>query len=164
MSTRVGRSVNGLLDPLTGFRAREQLVLDLEDALAPDVAPSVIAVFDLSGLSAYERALGERAGDALIARLANRFARVIEPAGVCYRAREDEFWAIVRTLISEAGRPVLEEASEELSEQTEFLQLTASFGAALLPDEGDSPIDALMLADRRLAAVATVRTRRDRRV
>src|SRR5580704_14400997 len=82
-------------DPLTGFADHERLIADLTTALEPGNHAAVLAVFELVGWSDYRRVFGEHASDELIARCATRFARVIQPAGVCYRSRQDELCALI---------------------------------------------------------------------
>ena len=152
------------LDPLTGFRVREQFIADLTAALEPGSPPRTLAVFDLVGLSEHRRSFGERASDELIARLAEAFARVVVPAGSCYRPRRDEFCSLVAGRIDEAdGANLLPEAARALLEAGEGSLTSSWFGACLLPEEAADPIEALMLADERLLVRSDHRASRERR-
>lgn len=151
-----------LADPLTGFGDRRKLIADVAAALDPDSPPSVLAVFYLAGASDYRRMMGEESGDALIARLAEQFARLVPAAGTCYRSREDEFCALVTARVDDVSS-MLDETANALREEGPSLLVTASFGAVLLPGEAEEPIEALMLADERLHARFGSRTGRERR-
>lgn len=156
------REIHALRDPLTGFAGRQQLIADLENALVADSSPSVLAVFDLSGLAEYERVLGERAANALVQHLSKHFIRFVQPTGKCYRARKDEFSALINLPI-DAASLMFPALTDSLTEEVDSFPISASFGAVLLPDEAEKPIDALMLADERLAVSTVGRVRRDRR-
>jgi len=147
---------------LTGFGDRHKLIADLTDALGPGSPPSVLAVFDLVGSSEYRRVFGEQASDELIARLAEQFARVVQPTGVCYRPRQDEFCALINRPIDDV-RTMLFAAKDALKDEEESSLITAWFGAAFLPDEAADPIDALMLTDERLRFRMESRKPRERR-
>jgi GGDEF domain-containing protein len=147
-----------LIDPLTGFGSRHKLLADLTGALEPGSVPSVLAVFDLAGASDYRRVFGEKASDELIARLAEQFARLVQPTGVCYRPRQDEFCALVSRPIGDVST-MLVAVEDALKDDGRSSIITPRFGAAFLPDETTDPIEALMLAGERLRA----RTARERR-
>lgn len=156
------RSAGSLhLDWTTGFGDRERLLADLTEALELGSPPSVLAVFDLGGASDYRRAFGERAGDALIARCAERFARAIQRDGVCYRPRRDEFCALIAKPTDDAMARLVE--AEHALKLGEPLLIAACFGATVLPDEAADPIELLMLADDRLNVRLTSRKPRERR-
>ena len=158
-------------DPLTGFPTRQDLIADLEVALDPSSSPSVLAVFDLVGWSGYREIFGELASDQLTARLAHRFASVVHlarsakpfgsvnlPLGLCYRARQDEFCALINMPL-ENVRHMLDDATEALTDEGRSVFVTAECGAVVLPEEAEDAVDALTLASERLT-VATGRNRR----
>ena len=109
----------------------------------------MLAVFELLGADDYRQLFGQQAGEGLITGCAERFARVIRPAGVCYRARKDEFCALLDGAIDDLG-PTLIAAEQALRHEEGPLLVSACFGAALLPDEAADPIELLILADQRL--------------
>ena len=159
---RVDRNAGFLTDPLTGFGSRHKLFADLTDALEPASPPSVLAVFDLAGESDYRRVFGDKAGDELIDRLAEQFARVVQPTGVCYHSRQDEFCALISRPIDDV-RTMLFAAEAALKDEGESALITACFGAVFLPDEAADPIEAFMLADERLQTRTESRQPRERR-
>ncbi len=139
-------------DRLTGFGDRHTLIGDLERALAPGSAPSILALFDLAGLEQYRLALGDPAGDALTARIAAAFREAVGEAGVCYRSREDELATLMAGLRADL-RPRLALVERVLGREGEAYLIAPSFGLAQLPDEARDPITALAIADRRLSEV-----------
>lgn len=158
-----GGSFNELLvDPLTGFGTRQALMLELEDAVKPDAAPSLLVVFGLEGFDEYVALFGRLAGRTLLVKLSARLAEALAPKGSCFRPRFDEFSALIETTIADA-KPVLDGAVAALRERATSGAVTAAWGAALLPDEADGPIAALQVADERLASNAPRRRRRNRR-
>jgi GGDEF domain-containing protein len=135
-------------DPLTGFGDHEKLIADLTTALEPGTDAAVLAVFELVGWRDYRRVLGEHASDELLARCATRFGRVIEPAGACYRSRQDELCALLTGPIEDVSTALFA-AEDELNAEASASLVTACFGAAVLPDEAADPIELLILADQR---------------
>ena len=150
-------------DRLTGFGDRDKLVADLTQALEPGQPPALVAVFELVGSDDYQRLSGKRASDALIARHAERFARAVGEAGVCYRPRQDEFCALLSGPI-DAAKATLFAAEQELNDdETDSALIPVCFGAASLPDEGTDPTSLLVLADQRLRLRMANRKPRERR-
>jgi GGDEF domain-containing protein len=149
-------------DRLTWFGDRHKLIADLTDALKPGSLPSVLAVFALAGSADYRRVFGERASDELIARLAERFTRVLHPAVACYRPRLDEFCALIRSPIDDVQTMIFA-AEGALNNEAEPPLITAWFGTICLPDEAADPTEALILADERLRVRMVSRQPRERR-
>jgi GGDEF domain-containing protein len=150
------------VDSLTRFGNRRKLVADVALALEPHSEPSVLAVFFLAGSRDYRRFLGQAAGDALIVRLAEQFARLVPEGAICYRSRDDEFGVLLSTPVDEVSA-MLDATAGALRDEGHSFLITAAFGAALLPDEAEDPTEALMLADERLQARLWIREERDRR-
>jgi diguanylate cyclase (GGDEF)-like protein len=138
-------------DALTGLLNHRRLLVDLEHALDPGAARSVVAVFDLNGFKQYNDTFGHPAGDELLARLANRLAHVVSGRGTAYRLGGDEFCVIFERQAGQGGF-VLAGAARALSEHGDGFAIAASVGAALLPDEARTATEALRLADQRMYA------------
>jgi GGDEF domain-containing protein len=147
-------------DPLTRFGNHDQLIDDLARALEPGSPPAVLAVFELLGSSAYRNAYGQRTHAALIRRCAERFAHVLQGAGVCYRPRQDELCVLIDGPIGEVIE-TLTAAEHALEDREGPAPVSARFGVALLPDEADDPIELLVLADQRLGIRTGGREPRD---
>jgi GGDEF domain-containing protein len=150
------------IDPLTGFGTRQSLITAVGEAVDPSHPQTLLVIFGLEGFDEYVALFGRLAGRTLLVRLATRLAEAL-PTATCYRPRYDEFSALVETTIAEA-KPVLDAAVVALRERATSVAVTASWGAAMLPEEASSPIAALKLADERLSSNAPRRRRRNRRV
>jgi GGDEF domain-containing protein len=151
-----------LTDSLTGFGTRHKLLLDLERAVRPTSEPTLLVIFCLEGFDEYVDLLGRLESQTLLLRLAGRLAKTLEPAGTCYRPREDEFAVLVHTPIATV-KPILDSAVLALRERGGHVAISASFGAAMLPDEASDPTGALQIADERLSSNAPRRKPRNRR-
>ena len=138
-----------LTDALTGIGNRRKLVADLDAYLGSAVAeqPHLLVVFDLNGFKSYNDSFGHPAGDALLARLADKLAGAVEPDGLAYRMGGDEFCVLIP-----ASETVLHRAASALHEEGESFVISSAFGAVTLPEEASEPSSALSLADQRLYA------------
>jgi len=155
-------STDGVLtvDPVTGLAVRTTLLADLAEAVAPGSRPSLFAVFALDGFKEFEELYGVLEARKLLRRLADRLAAVIDGIGSCYRPRGDEFAVLVRGRVSASA--VLADSVAALTEAERFYSVVATGGHAVLPAEADAPIEALMVADRRLSANSPKRAPRTR--
>jgi len=139
-------------DSLTGLANRRQLVFDLDRRLRrTPVETTLLMLFDLDGFKGYNDSFGHPAGDALLARLGTKLARVPGDAGTAYRLGGDEFCLIV-TLGDADVEALIHRACESLSERGEGFEITSSFGAVMLPEDASDPSHALQIADERLYA------------
>ena len=142
-----------LTDGLTGLPNRRMLMGDLDQAYA-DPAPRTertLAFFDLNGFKRYNDSFGHAAGDALLARLAQRLQAVVGDRGRAYRLGGDEFCAVVHGAL-QRNDPAVLELAESLVERGEGFEVTASVGVIRLFQEAASPAAALQLADGRMYA------------
>jgi diguanylate cyclase (GGDEF)-like protein len=139
-------------DFLTGLGNRRRLMADLERFFATEATePHVLALFDLDGFKAYNDSFGHAAGDNLITRLAHRLADTMSDRGASYRMGGDEFCILVRDENGHAHDAVAR-ASAALTSSGHGFSVACSFGAVHLPDEADSPSEALRIADQRMYA------------
>jgi GGDEF domain-containing protein len=149
-------------DRLTRFGSRERLLVDLGEAMRPDGAPQVLALFALTGFHECVANLGRPGSQALLGKLSSRLEQVVGPAGSCYWPREDEF-----ALLCDAGTPgldsLLERAAAALSDRSGAVAVTGAYGAVAVPTEAGDPLSALQLADARLSDAQPGREPRDRR-
>jgi diguanylate cyclase (GGDEF)-like protein len=137
-------------DALTGLPNRRRLMADLAARVtAAQREPTIVALFDLNGFKHYNDTFGHQAGDALLTRLGHALARDVAPHGQAYRLGGDEFCVVAAAA---AGERVEAAARAALSERGEDFEITASSGAAVVPDEAGSAGDALRLADQRMYA------------
>jgi GGDEF domain-containing protein len=151
-----------LVDALTGFGSRRALLDGLVASASEDAEPTLLVVFCLDGFDDYVSLFGSLAGRTLVVKLAARLADALGEGAVCFRPRQDEFAALVATPVDRVAG-ILDAAVVALRERAASVAVTASWGAAMLPDEATDPIAALQLADSRLASNAPRRRRRNRR-
>jgi diguanylate cyclase (GGDEF)-like protein len=139
-------------DVLTGLANRRQLISDLERRLARSPVPTtLLMLFDLDGFKGYNDSFGHPAGDALLARLGAKLAKVPEDAGSVYRLGGDEF-CLLATVGDGDTEALIHRACEALSERGEGFEIGSSFGAVMLADEAQDSSGALQIADERLYA------------
>jgi diguanylate cyclase (GGDEF)-like protein len=160
-SQRLGRENEALLglsreeastDVLTGLGNRRALVDDLSSAIArqaPGGHELLVAMFDLNGFKQYNDTFGHGAGDALLARLGERLAVVVNPSGSAYRMGGDEFCLLAR-VSPQAAEGLLSAAAAALADEGEGWSIDCSYGATWIPSEAGTPSDALRNADRRM--------------
>lgn len=151
-----------LVDPLTGLGTREALLRELEGAVQAGSTPTLLVIFCLDGYDEYNSLFGSVAGRTLVVKLAARLAGALGPGARCYRPRQDEFAVLVPTPIVGVTE-ILDSAVVALRERATPVTVSAAWGAAMLPDEASDPVDALRVADTRLASNAPRRRRRNRR-
>ena len=151
--------VDALTDTLTGLGNRRRLLEDLADLLASGepARSRLLLMLDLDGFKAYNDAFGHPAGDVLLARLGRELeVAARESGGTAYRPGGDEFCALIENR-REQRRRLAAAVNEALWAGGQ--NVTASFGAVVLPLEADSPERALQLADRRLYSDKSQRRR-----
>ncbi|MDQ2897089.1 MAG: diguanylate cyclase [Actinomycetota bacterium] len=138
-------------DPLTGLGNRRALAATLAARLeSPQLAPMVLALFDLDGFKSYNDRFGHVAGDALLQRLATGLGVVLASPASVYRVGGDEFCALLPG--GDEGRALLSAASAVLTESGDGFSISASAGSVALPEETDDVGEALRLADQRMYA------------
>jgi two-component system, cell cycle response regulator len=140
-----------MTDGLTGLANRRRLVEDLDDelALATEVDPRVLVLYDLNGFKHYNDNFGHPAGDALLARLGRKFAAGAQPYGTAYRMGGDEFCALVRPGATPIEM-IVDATVAAFAEQGEGFDISTSYGAVSLPTEAREASHALHIADQRL--------------
>lgn len=155
-------SDSSLDDALTGFGNRRKLVVDLTEALKPTAAPTLFAIFNLSGFDHFLALYGQLEADALLKRLAGRVSNKLDASATCYRPRHDELAALLRSPI-ETAHPMLEATLAVLRTRDRRASITPAFGAVILPGEAHDVAEVMMLADQRLALTAPAQRPRERR-
>jgi diguanylate cyclase (GGDEF)-like protein/putative nucleotidyltransferase with HDIG domain len=141
-------------DGLTGLANRRSLATRLEEATlsATPERPLLLAMYDLDGFKHYNDTFGHPAGDALLARLAQRLDAALVGVAEPFRMGGDEFCVIAELKAVEESLDVAALAAEALRERGEGFSVSASYGAVLLPVETTDPAEALRLADQRMYA------------
>jgi diguanylate cyclase (GGDEF)-like protein len=138
-------------DALTGLPNRRALMRDL-DAQIADVSEQrqvIFALFDLDGFKQYNDTFGHPAGDALLARLADRLKRTLASSATAYRMGGDEF-CVLAASDGPGGAAIAARGASAMSEHGEAFTIGCSYGVANLPADASSAADALRVADRRM--------------
>jgi two-component system, cell cycle response regulator len=140
-------------DPLTGLGNRGRMQVDLERLceIASEDRPAAILFLDLNGFKHFNDTLGHPAGDELLTRLGRRLRDAIGKEGIAYRIGGDEFCVLLSCAESRFDGAT-RHAAEALTESGRGYAIAASWGAARIPSEADSPSAALQLADVRMYA------------
>ena len=136
-------------DSLTGLANRRKMMIDLERFFSSHPEESVLAMFDLNWFKSYNDTFGHPAGDALLGRLAKRFAEAVGERATAYRLGGDEF-CMVAPCGEDDQAALIATAAAALSEHGQAFRITASYGSVLIPAEASSPSEALQLADQRM--------------
>lgn len=140
-------------DPLTGLANYGRLI----EALASEIErtkrtgrPFSLVLFDLDGLKRINDTYGHVVGSRAICRVAEALrlnCRAIDTAG---RYGGDELAVILPETGKDAARDVARRICECIGRQEELPRISASFGVAAYPQEGDSLLAILTGADREL--------------
>ena len=138
-------------DALTGLGNRRALLEALEHALpaAVEEHPLALTIYDLDGFKAYNDSFGHLAGDALLARFAQRLRDSVAPAGSAYRMGGDEFCCLT-PLSPDALEAHIDQSRDALTETGPGFEIACSAGCVLLPREATTAEAALGLADQRM--------------
>lgn len=143
------REIEARTDSLTGLANRRALIGALEESARAGAPEATFGLFDLDGFKRFNDRFGHPAGDGLLERVAARLTTALGEDGTAYRLGGDEFCVLIR------GRAParVAEIAEALGEDG----VSASHGAAVLPEEALSAHAALSTADRRMYEVKAQR-------
>ena len=151
-------------DPLTGLGNRGRMQVDLEaltERATPE-SPISLVFLDLNGFKRYNDTFGHPAGDALLVRLGRALRAAVDGNGTAYRVGGDEF-CVLLSCDRQRFAAVIANAGRALSESGKGFDVSASLGAAVVPDEAADPSEALRLADVRMYAQKESRRAADER-
>jgi two-component system, cell cycle response regulator len=144
-------------DRLTGLGSQARLQMDLEAREQRGQGkPLTLILLDLNGFKHYNDTFGHPAGDKMLGLLGKRLGAAISPAGTGYRLGGDEFVVLVEGGLVDRGQAEREalavRAAEALTARGGGFDLSAAWGVASVPEEADSPAEAMQLADVRMYA------------
>ena len=143
-------------DPLTGLGSQARLRMDLELRERSPGAPLTVILLDLNGFKRYNDNFGHPAGDKMLTMLGRRLKAALEPGATGYRLGGDEFLVVLEGGIIDLGLDRREKiavaAAEALTSKGRGFDLGAAWGIASVPEEADSPAEAMQLADVRMYA------------
>ncbi|GHF37815.1 diguanylate cyclase (GGDEF)-like protein [Deinococcus metalli] len=144
-------------DLLTGLPNRQRIDEVIEDTIAREV-PFALLFIDLDGFKLVNDTLGHRIGDLALQETARRLERTAGPGTFVARLSGDEFVALVP---GPSGRSeniadhVLAELSQPMVAGNHIVNLTASIGISVFPDDGR---DAQLLIQHADSAMYTVKS------
>ena len=148
------RQEEALRDPLTGLGNR--LALRRAEASVRERAMSgraALLLLDLDRFKAVNDTLGHQAGDALLVQVAQVLTSAVRPTDLVVRLGGDEFAVLIRDIatrhdaMSVARRLVDELDKSAFAVQGVLLDVQASAGLALLPDDAKDVAGLLQRAD-----------------
>jgi len=146
-------------DRLSGLGSQARMQMDLEKRERTPGAPMTVLMLDLNGFKHYNDTFGHPAGDKMLGTLGKRLGLAMEGApaeATAYRLGGDEFLVFVEGGIVDVGLGARDElavrAAEALTSRGRGYDLSASWGIASVPEEADSPEEAMQLADVRMYA------------
>jgi diguanylate cyclase (GGDEF)-like protein len=139
-------------DPLTELGNQGGLRIDLKDRCRRGgEEPTTLLLLDLNGFKSYNDTFGHPAGDEMLKTLGRQLREAVGDDGIAYRVGGDEFAVLVdceEPMVDTVSR----RAAEALTAAGEDFELGASWGAAAIPGETDTPAGAMQLADVRMYA------------
>jgi diguanylate cyclase (GGDEF)-like protein len=143
-------------DPLTGLGSQARLRMDLEARERAPGKPMTVLLLDLNGFKRYNDTHGHPAGDKMLGTLGKRLGAAIGAEATTYRLGGDEFLVlaeggVIGIGLRERDRLAVR-AAEALTSRGRGVDVSASWGIASVPEEADSPAEAMQLADIRMYA------------
>jgi diguanylate cyclase (GGDEF)-like protein len=143
-------------DRLTGLGSQARLQMDLELRGQSPAEPMTLILLDLNGFKRYNDTFGHPAGDKMLSLLGKRLGAAIETGATGYRLGGDEFLVVVEGGLVDLGFEERDafalRAAEALTSKGSGFDLSAAWGVASIPEEADSPDEAMRLADVRMYA------------
>ncbi len=137
-----------LRDPLTGLGNRVALMEELE-ALGPQFADTVFALLDIDRFKAIHASLGDRGGDAVLARTAERLVRRFEGVARIFRVGGDAFAVLFNQAhgdLASVGEELLEACNAPYPQDGRNVFAPASVGVTRGAEAKD-PLDLLKNAE-----------------
>jgi CheY-like chemotaxis protein len=135
------------------FHDREELFEDLDYAVKPQTAPTVLVLFGFKKLADRLEHLLEPDANLLLGRIAKRLAEATDLAAALYESRRGEFCGLFGGRLEEV-EPLLGGITKEIDDEVGAFGIQTALGIVTLPAEAASPIAALRLADQRREQIA----------
>jgi two-component system cell cycle response regulator len=143
-------------DRLTGLGSQARMQMDLEERERTPGRALTVLLLDLNGFKRYNDTFGHPAGDEMLGTLGKRLGAAMGSGATAYRLGGDEFLVMVDGGIVDIGGGARDElavrAAEALTSSGRGFDLSAAWGVASVPEEADSPAEAMQLADVRMYA------------
>jgi diguanylate cyclase len=153
-------------DQLTGLANRAIFLDRLRHAIASSYRTQrrlAVLMLDMDGLQSINDTFGRQAGDAALQELARRVAAELRQSDTVARIGGDEFAYLLSTVPDRESAQVVAQRIARRSDRPfdfegQTLQIGASVGLAIGPDDGDEPEVLLELADRDMCAAKRRKT------
>ena len=143
-------------DPLTGLGSQARLRMDLEQRERSATRPMTMILLDLNGFKHYNDTFGHPSGDKMLGLLGRRLGVAVASQATAYRLGGDEFLVLAEGGLAGLGKEERDRlavgAAEALTSSGSGFDLSAAWGVASIPEEADSPAEAMQLADVRMYA------------
>src|SRR5580658_2916924 len=152
-------------DELTGLPNRRAFLARLAAALRARGANQMVGLLylDLDHFKEVNDQFGHAVGDEILVRVARRLGRALRPPDVAFRLSGDEFGVLLGGLADAGQAPFVAQRVDDalnrpfaLGERQ--LQVGASIGIAIAPQDGETPEELLAVAD---AAMYRAKPERD---
>jgi len=145
-------------DELTGLLNRRALESSLSMSLRSarkKVNRLAVVGIDLDGFKAVNDSYGHSAGDELLISLSRRISMLLTNSSTIYRTGGDEFVLVIADLdpdtteegVNSVIETVFDEIKKPISIQDNTVQISASIGIAIYPDNALEPLDLQRRAD-----------------
>jgi diguanylate cyclase (GGDEF)-like protein len=141
-------------DTLTGLANRVRLRETLENWLPPTDAENRVALLfiDLDGFKDINDTLGHAVGDEILAIIGERLERIVGSQALTARFGGDEFALLVPTgkqdgEIADLANRIIENVRKPVHAGEHLLNVGASIGIAIAPEDGRDPEELLRRAD-----------------
>jgi diguanylate cyclase (GGDEF)-like protein len=154
-------------DGLTGLANRALFYDRLRLAVAQaqrKSQPMAVLMLDMDGLKPINDRHGHRAGDAAIKEIAARLSTLIRQVDTAARLGGDEFGVLLagvadRDAAHQVGKRITEALARPFSADDTPLQLGASIGIAVYPEDGTEPDGLVHVADQAMYVTKRARKR-----
>jgi diguanylate cyclase (GGDEF)-like protein len=147
-------------DHLTGLPNRRALAAEMA-GLVGDGRRAALILLDLDGFKAVNDGLGHHAGDDLLRRLGDRLRPALRPGDLLFRLGGDEFAVLLPDAPAEAAEDCARRVHDLVCRPVELdgipVQVGASLGIAVTPDQATTFEDLLRCADRAMYAAKSTR-------
>jgi diguanylate cyclase (GGDEF)-like protein len=148
-------------DGLTGLFNRRRFEEEIERELAQARrygTRGALLFLDLDSFKSVNDRLGHRAGDALLMRVASLLRKHLRESDIVARLNGDEFAALLPQADTDAAQTVANRLLDSIRRNAlavagQQAQTTVSIGIALFPEQGATPEDLLVNAERAMRHV-----------